>query len=249
MFKLNKCVYAFENSRHDDYIEVLDFVNNVPEACPEYIQKKLKMGDKIEMSNHCCVFEDFNVSTSETKMSLQDLFGKRRNQNEQIFSLQSFLQSWKYLKLAPEMTEIRLNQQIISSARKYLENIVPNQKRVAVHLRVLDASGPNEIFNFPGPEYFQKAFQHFYVKWTSVKFLIFCDKPSWCRKQSLLASEDVYIIDTVWKETSIQKKAHQANMHRYYRKKQATKFLVLSLAKIAQLKKNSDFGSKRKLCF
>ena len=203
--------------------EVLDFVNNIPDPCPRDMREKIDKGDTIVMSNHCCVFEDFNVTTkvgdmrtSGTRISLEDLFGKEKNKNEEIYSLQSFLQSWKYLKLAPEITEIQLKQEIVSSAKKYLKNIVPNEKRVAIHMRVLDASGPKEIFNFPGPEYFQKALQHFYEKWTNVKFLIFCDKPSWCRKQSIFDSKDVYVMDKVWKETSIKKKAHQANMHRFF---------------------------------
>ena len=222
IFQLNKCISGFHNLRHDDMHEVLDFVNNIPDPCPRDMREKIDKGDTIVMSNHCCVFEDFNVTTkagdmrtSGTRISLEDLFGKEKNKNEEIYSLQSFLQSWKYLKLAPEITEIQLNQEIVSSAKKYLENIVPNEKRVAIHMRVLDASGPKEIFNFPGPEYFQKALQHFYEKWTNVKFLIFCDKPSWCREQSIFDSKDVYVMDKVWKETSIKKKAHQANMHRF----------------------------------
>ena len=196
---------------------MLDFVNNLPKVCPYHVQQKVAKGETIELTNHCCVYEDFKVTNCETSKSIEELFGKQENTIGQIYNLLSFLQSWKYVKLAPKIAEIRLNQQVISSARTYLENIVPNQKLVAVHMRVLDASGQNEIFNFPGPEYFHKAFNYFHEKWTTnLKFLIFCDKPSWCRKQSLFKSDDVYIMDTVWKETSIQKKPHQAtNMHRY----------------------------------
>ena len=84
---------------------------------------------------------------------------------------------------------------IVSNARKTLENFVPNCKKVAIHLRILDASGPEEIYNFPGAEYFQKALQHFFEKWNCVKFLVFSDKPSWCREQSLFDDEHIIIMD------------------------------------------------------
>ena len=199
-YKLDVCLYNL-----DHYIEseVLPLLERVPETCSDFVLKRMKFGDKVDISNHCCVFEDFSVSGNEKRMSLMELFGNGLG-NGKIYNLVSYLQSWKYLQLAPKMAEIHLKQQVISSARKYLETIVPQNKRVAIHLRLTDASGPQHMYNFPGPEYFQKAMQYFLDKWDrhgSVKFLVFSDNPTWCRKQSLFDGEHISIID----ETSVRK--------------------------------------------
>ena len=197
-------------------------LTNVPDICPHDIQRRLVMGDKIYISNRCCVFEDFYVNPffgiyfwnicpiymqflCGKRMSLEALFGKEQERNGQIYSIHSYLQSWKYLHLAKNWAEVHLNPHFISSARKYLKNIAPDHKRVALHLRVADASGPQHIYNFPGPEYFRKAMQYFLEKWGRVKFLVFSDNTTWCKKQSLFDSENIYIMDVVLKnDTSVK---------------------------------------------
>jgi len=209
-YKLNACIDDSDNYLYKEIKKAFTMLNNIPELCPKHIEEKIKTGDEIKIANRCCVYEDFNVSSSGTKMSLDELFGSGKNRNEEIYSLHSYLQSWKYLNLAPKAAQIHIKPEIVSSAKKHLENIVPNCKRVGIHMRVLDGSSPKEIYNYPGPEYFQKALQHFSEKWKCVKFLVFSDKPSWCQEQSIFDNEHVIIMDTVWKnEISIQKKAHQ----------------------------------------
>ena len=207
-YNLDVCL---DNIDHYVASEVLPLLTNVPDICPDHIQERMIMGDKIDIANHCCVFEDFYVSpngkrsANPKRMSLEDLFGKEQEGKGQIYSIHSYLQSWKYLHLAEKKAEVHLKQHFLSSARKYLENIVPDLKRVALHLRVADASGPQHIYNFPGPEYFHAAMQYFFEKWGSVKFLVFSDNPSWCKKQSLFNSENIYIMDVVKKnDTSVK---------------------------------------------
>ena len=192
---MNACIDNFDNQLDNDTKEALTLFNNIPEYCPGHIKKIFKTGDIIQIANRCCVFEDFNVSSTGTIMSLEELFRQEKNYNQEIYSLQSFLQSWKYLQLAPKTAEVHLKPAIVSNARKTLENFVPNCKKVAIHLRILDASGPEEIYNFPGAEFFCKALQHFFEKWNCVKFLVFSDKPSWCREQSLFDNEHIIIMD------------------------------------------------------
>ena len=220
-YNLSVCLHDHVNHYVVIASDVQSLLANVPEVCPEHIQKRMNMGDQVHIYNHCCVFEDFFVSpyhkgkksflfgryggrTDRTRMSLKDLFPRGQEEDGKIYSLYSFLQSWKYLQLAPKMAEVRLKPGVISNARKYLENIAPNQKRVALHLRVGDASGPNHIYNFPGKEYFHKAMQYFLEKWGSVKFLVFSDNPTWCKKQSLFASENIYILEG-GEENAVQK--------------------------------------------
>ena len=55
------------------------------------------------------------------------------------------------MEMGLRKTELRLKKKVIMEARKNLENLVPLRKRVAIHLRVTDASKAEFIFNFPGP--------------------------------------------------------------------------------------------------
>ena len=96
------------------------------------------------------------------------------------------------MTIGPKITELRLKKKVISDSRKKLENLGHVHKRVAIHLRVTDASG-SEHYNFPGPQYFQNAMQHFRKKWANVTFLVFSDNPVWCKQQSLFIGEDVQV--------------------------------------------------------
>lgn len=146
-YKLNMCLDSSTKNYHL-VKEVAPVLDNVPEACSINIHIQMAMGNKIELFNHCCVFEDFTV---RSQMSLNDLFGKPWNQQEEpIYYLRSYLQSWKYLKMGPKESELRLKQWVKSDAREKLENMFPGHKRVAVHLRVKGASDPRHFFNFPG---------------------------------------------------------------------------------------------------
>ena len=126
-------------------------------------------GDRIDLTNHCCVFEDFaatphggkvqnkssNPLLHQRTMSLEDLFGREKQQKGDVYYLESNVQSWRYMRLGPRGTELRLKQQVIMNARKRLEDLAPGSTHVALHLRVTDASGPHHLYNFPGPKYFQ----------------------------------------------------------------------------------------------
>ena len=39
--------------------ELMPMLNNVPMPCPKGILEKIVAGDRIDLTNHCCVFEDF----------------------------------------------------------------------------------------------------------------------------------------------------------------------------------------------
>ena len=41
--------------------ELMPMLNNVPMPCPKGILEKIVAGDRIDLTNHCCVFEDFAV--------------------------------------------------------------------------------------------------------------------------------------------------------------------------------------------
>ena len=189
--------------------EVAALLNHVPEGCPGRTQARIDAGDRVDITNHCCVFEDFTVTPHgpdelvkafnrffrRSTLSLEDLFDRQRGRHGDLYYLHSHLQSWKYFRLGPGEEELRLKGDVILSARRRLESLAPGHERVAVHLRVMDASGPQHLYNYPGALYFQKAFQHFRRKYDNVKFLVFSDNPNWCRRQSLLASEDVHIVE------------------------------------------------------
>ena len=59
------------------------------------------------------------------------------------------------MRLGPEEAALRLKRHVVMSARRGLEDLAPGRKHVAVHLRVMDASGPQHLYNYPGPKYFQ----------------------------------------------------------------------------------------------
>ena len=207
-YRLNVCL---DSSSHWYPLvsEVATLVNDVPEQCPGRTQARIDTGDRVDITNHCCVFEDFTVTPNspnvrlkafnrffrQSTLSLEDLFNRQRGQHGDLYYLHSYLQSWKYFRLGPGKEEMRLKEDVILSAKRRLESLAPNHTRVAVHLRITDASGPQHIYNYPGPLYFQKAFQHFRRKYSNVKFLVFSDNPNWCRRQSLLTSEDVHIVE------------------------------------------------------
>ena len=65
------------------------------------------------------------------------------------------------MRLGPEEAALRLKRHVVMSARRRLEELAPGRKHVAVHLRVMDASGPRHLYNYPGPKYFQEALRHF----------------------------------------------------------------------------------------
>ena len=175
-------------------------------TCSSNILRRIKEGDMISAYNHAYVFEDFYVNRDHggsysqgngTRMSLDELFGSQREKLGDLIYLSGYRSSWKYLKLGSyNEAEMALTKEVFWSARAILEKMFPNVKRVAVHLRVGDASNPSHLYNFPGPEYIREAKQHFRRKWGGrVKFLVFADNPGWCKNQSLLATEDTHIVD------------------------------------------------------
>ena len=93
-------------------------------------------------------------------MSLEDLFGREKQRKGDVYYLDSYVQSWRYMRLGPRGTELRLKQQVIMNARKRLEDLAPGSIHVALHLRVMDASGPKHLYNFPGPKYFQGQYHY-----------------------------------------------------------------------------------------
>ena len=42
--------------------ELVPMLNNVPKPCPKDIQRRIVAGDRMDLTNHCCVFEDFAVT-------------------------------------------------------------------------------------------------------------------------------------------------------------------------------------------
>ena len=149
--------------------ELAPMLNNVPTPCPKDVQERIATGDRIDLTNHCCVFEDFTVTPyggnelskafnrlfHQSTKSLEDLFGPEEQRRGDVYYLNSHLQSWRYIRLGPRGTELRLKQQVIINARRRLEDLAPGSTHVAIHLRVMDASGPHHLYNFPGPKYFQ----------------------------------------------------------------------------------------------
>ena len=89
-------------------------------------------------------------------------------------------------------------------AREMLESLGHVHKRVAIHLRVTDLSRL-KIYNYPGPEYFQKAMRHFREKWDNVTFLVFSDNPVWCKQQSLFAGNDVQVKERGPRDSTAEK--------------------------------------------
>ena len=157
--------------------QLAPMLNNIPVPCPKNIQKKIAAGDRIDLTNHCCVFEDFtahfitnpggnmlskalNLPVRQRTISLEDLFGPEKQQKGDVYYLNSYIQSWRYMRLGPRGTELRLKQQVIMNARKRLEDLAPGSIHVALHLRVMDASGPKHLYNFPGPKYFQGQYHY-----------------------------------------------------------------------------------------
>ena len=148
-YNLNLCI----NRRSESYQIVLDMaplLNIVFVTCPKPVQKSLDLGNKVNLYNHCCVFEDFYVTHgkfSKSKslsmgkmMSLTKLFGQQQEKIGDLFDLYGFRQSWKYLTIGPKITELRLKKKVVDDARKKLESLGHVHKRVAIHLRVTDAS-------------------------------------------------------------------------------------------------------------
>ena len=39
--------------------ELVPILNTIPMPCPKGIQERIVAGDRIDLTNHCCVFEDF----------------------------------------------------------------------------------------------------------------------------------------------------------------------------------------------
>ena len=149
--------------------ELMPMLNNVPMPCPKGILEKIVAGDRIDLTNHCCVFEDFAVTPHggsvrnkslnplfhQRTISLDDLFGQEKQQKGEVYYLDSFVQSWRYMRLGPKGTELKLKEHVIMNAKMRLEDLAPGCIHVALHLRVKDASGPQHAYNFPGPKYFQ----------------------------------------------------------------------------------------------
>ena len=149
--------------------ELVPMLNNVPMPCSKGIREKILEGDRIDLTNHCCVFEDFaatphgghvqnksfNPLFHQKTMSLEDLFGREKQQKGDVYYLDSYVQSWRYMRLGPRGTELRLKERVIMNAKRRLEDLAPGCIHVALHLRVKDASGPQHAYNFPGPKYFQ----------------------------------------------------------------------------------------------
>ena len=93
-------------------------------------------------------------------MSLEGLFGPEKQRKGDVYYLDSYVQSWRYMRLGPRGTELRLKQQVIMNARKRLDDLAPGSTHVALHLRITDASGPKFFYNFPGPKYFQGQYHY-----------------------------------------------------------------------------------------
>ena len=146
-------------------MEMAPLLSKVPKRCPMDIQKLLDSGEKVNLFNRCCVFEDFFTYTGNfswrtwgyfhekplsqtTKMSLDDLFGRPKDTHGNLYHLHCFRQSWKYLELGGGEGVFHLRDQVILEAR---ESLAPSGKRVAIHLRVTDSSKANGEFHFPGP--------------------------------------------------------------------------------------------------
>ena len=154
--------------------ELIPVLNNVLMPCPKDIQERIAAGDRMDLTNHCCVFEDFvatpyggNIWTKsfnclfrQKTMGLEDLFGPEKQRKGDVYYLDSYVQSWRYMRLGPRGTELRLKQQVMMNARKRLEDLAPGSTHVALHLRVTDASGPKFFYNFPGPKYFQGQYHY-----------------------------------------------------------------------------------------
>ena len=132
------------------------------------IQKLLESGEKVNLFNRCCVYEDFFTYTGNfswrawgyfheksllqtTKMSLDDLFGWPQDTRGNLYHLHGFRQSWKYLELGGGEGVFHLRNHVILEARESLEEIARSTKRVAIHLRVTDSSKADGEFHFPGP--------------------------------------------------------------------------------------------------
>ena len=117
-YNLNLCVNQASPS-FQIVREIAPLLNMVPKTCPKAIQKSLELGNKVNLYNHCCAFEDFYVtrgkySKSESlasgkMMSLDKLFGWHQQQQEKlgnIFDLHGSRQSWKYLKIGSKSSGI-----------------------------------------------------------------------------------------------------------------------------------------------
>ena len=218
-YNLDLCVDPSLRSAPGAYgtvMEIAPLLNNVPKKCPGNIQKSLESGKKINLFNRCCVFEDFYSThgaflwsqivrthslSKTTKMGLEDLFGQPREKLGDLYHLHGFRQSWKYLEMGPKETELRLKKEVILEARKKLESLAPFRKRVAIHLRVTDASKAGSIFHFPGPEYFHEAMQHFREKWGNITFFVFSD--AWCRRASTYDVDKLLILFDPFSVTKI----------------------------------------------
>ena len=149
-------------------LEIAPLLNKVPKRCPTNIQKLLESGEKVNLFNGCCVFEDFftyygNFSwrawgrfhekslSQTTKMSLDALFGRSQDTHGNLYHLHGFRQSWKYLEFGGGEGVFHLRDHVILEASESLEVIAPSGKRVAIHLRVMDASRAKTLYHFPGP--------------------------------------------------------------------------------------------------
>ena len=204
-YKLDVCLDSTSGYYH--IVQEIALLLNilVPKACSSDHLRRIKVGDIIGVYNHAYVFEDFYVNhghggtlsqANGTRMSLEDLFGLQRERLGDLYYLKGYRSSWKYLTLGSKIAEVTLKKQVFLSARESLKKLVPKHHRVAIHLRVGDASDPRHLYNFPGSEYFHEAMQHFRRKWEKVKFLVFSDNSRWCQLQSRLATKDIHIVES-----------------------------------------------------
>ena len=173
----------------------LTLLKLVPKACI------MNLHDATIIHNHCCVFEDFYVhsgngkSQSNKTISLDILFSGQKEKLGELYYIIGYRVTWKYLTLSTKRAEMSLKPHVLHSAKQRLDKLLPAAKKIAIHLRIGDAS--NHVYNFPGPEYFYKAMQYFRSKWKKVKFLIMSDNPKWCKQQSLFDTKDTFVMDSI----------------------------------------------------
>ena len=214
-YNLNLCIDRMSPT-YNIFLEMEPLLNIIPKTCSNYIQKLLKYGNKINLYNRCLAFDDDfylthgNFSRQKSLLrgkliGLDKLFCQHHQDKlSHLFDLRGWRQSWKYLKIGPRVKQLRLKNKVILDARKKLERLGHIHKRVAIHLRVTDASlGPGR--NFPGQQYFKKAMHHFREKWENVTFLVFSDNPWWCSQQSLFIGKDVKVKERGSKDLTAEK--------------------------------------------
>ena len=67
--------------------ELVPILTNIPMPCPKGIQERIVAGDRINLTNHCCVFEDF-AATPHNQRSMMPPKGECQKGNLQAGAYQ-----------------------------------------------------------------------------------------------------------------------------------------------------------------